>query len=123
MNDRSNQPAEERQPRGRSLLYIGVVMAVPAFVYLTLTAILRERAAELPGAFLKVLLPFVFASPVLAFVSFVVAVFAFARFLHSGARRVTVAAVVWLCGAAAAYTYTAYDFASRLEGLSGLLHW
>jgi hypothetical protein len=71
-------------------------------------------------------LPFVYASPVLALVCFAVAVFAFVRFRRSRARHSAITAVVWLCDAAA-YWYTFRDFQQRMEqlwqGLSALFRW
>ena len=122
MGDRNTQPAEERRPTGHGLLYVGVVMAVPAVVYLAMTAFSGDRAAEPSDSLMPVVMPFVYGSALLALVCFGVSVFAFVRFRRSRARHVAVAAAVWLCGAAA-YAYTAHDFASGLERISGLWRW
>jgi hypothetical protein len=101
---------------------------VPAFVYLAtvMTAFSGDQAAAPPDTLMPFVLPFVYASPLLALACFAVAVFAFVRFRRSRERHVAVAAVVWLCGAAA-YAFTFRDFAHRMEqlwqGLSALFHW
>ena len=128
MSDRSTQLVEERQPQGRGLLYVGVVLAVPALVYLAtvMTASSRDQAADPPDALMPFVLPFVYASPLLALVCFGVAIFAFVRFRRSRVKHVTGAAVVWLCDAAA-YAYTFRDFSQRMEqlwqGINALFRW
>ena len=128
-NDRP-RPVEERPPqqRGRGLLYVGLALAVPAVVYLAtvMLAFSGNQAADPPDAFMPFVLPFVYASPVLAVVCFAVAVFAFVRFRRSRLRYAAVAAVVWLCDAAI-YAYTFRDFSRRMEqlwqGLFELFRW
>jgi len=114
--------AVRQRPPGWALLYAGVVLVAPALAYLALIAVLGEKAAALPGPFLTILMPFVIGSPVLAFLSLAVAGFAFVGFRRSRARRMAGASLVWLLGAAA-YAFTAQDFASRLTALESLLRW
>jgi len=91
---------------------------VPALVYLAtvMMASSGDQAADPPDALMPFVLPFVYASPILAVVCFAVAVFALVRFRRSRVRHVAVAAVVWLCGAAA-YAFTFRDFSQRMEQL------
>ncbi len=116
MSNQSTQSAEERQRPGRGLLYVGIFLAVPALVYLATVMIATsgDRAADTPDSFMPFVMPFVYASPILALACFAVAVFAFVRFRRSQARHVAVAAVVWLFDAAA-YVFTFRDFAHRME--------